>query len=299
MLRSHIAVALTFACGLAAGVVSLTGCSSGDAPSEFQSFDSLVSKAPSNSDPATAAAAANTTGGGSQSASKTETDGDQPSPVTPAVDSSGQPGSDNPDNATTRRNSTEPTAAAITPQTRSSQTESDQTGLEQTATTDSDATTPASDPEQPAKPRPVKILIAERVFQTEGPQKSLRVTYDDIDLLKVLNMEPVTPNAAELMPDWLRNLNNRRILIRGFMYPTFKETGLQAFILARDNQICCFGRDPKIYDLVRIALRKGVTSDYIQGRPFDVEGTFRIQPESDDGELYRLYTIDDAVVIDR
>jgi hypothetical protein len=101
------------------------------------------------------------------------------------------------------------------------------------------------------------------------------------------------------MPAWLRNLNNRRILIRGFMYPTFKETGLQAFILARDNQICCFGRDPKIYDLVRIMLRKGVTSDYIQGRPFDVEGTFRIQPESDDGELYRLYTVDDAVVIDR
>lgn len=146
-------------------------------------------------------------------------------------------------------------------------------------------------------PREVRVLVPDREFQVEGPDGALRITYDDIDLLKVLNMDPVTPDAPELMPDWLASLDQQRVRVRGFMYPTFQETGLTGFVLARDNQICCFGRDPKIYDLIRIRLRDGVTTNYIQGRPFDVVGTFRIQPEVDDGDLYRLYAIEDAEVI--
>jgi hypothetical protein len=125
------------------------------------------------------------------------------------------------------------------------------------------------------------------------------VSYDDIDLLKVLNMEPVTPDAPNLMPKWLKDLDGRRIRIRGFMYPPYEETGLTWFILARDNQICCFGRDPKIYDVFTVQLRKGVTTDYIQGRPFDVVGVFHIRPVVEDGKIYDIYAIDDAIVIEK
>ncbi len=44
-------------------------------------------------------------------------------------------------------------------------------------------------------------------------------------------------------------------------------------------------------------MRKGVTTNYIQNRPFDVVGTFRIQPEASKGQLIQLYVIEDAVVI--
>ncbi|HUE16637.1 MAG TPA: hypothetical protein VMR25_20855, partial [Planctomycetaceae bacterium] len=68
--------------------------------------------------------------------------------------------------------------------------------------------------------RKVQLLIPQRNFKPEGPDGAWRVSYDDIDLLKILNMDPVTPNAGNLMPAWLKGLEGRRIRIRGYMYPT-------------------------------------------------------------------------------
>jgi len=148
-----------------------------------------------------------------------------------------------------------------------------------------------------APQRRVQLLVPEKKFKPEGDEGALRVSYDDLDLLKVLNMDPVTPDAATLMPAWLKNLDGQRIRIRGFMYPTFTQTGVRAFGLARDNQICCFGRNPKIYDVFDVVLRKGMTTNYIPNRPFDVVGVFHIRPEADEGKIYRLYEMDDATVI--
>jgi hypothetical protein len=145
----------------------------------------------------------------------------------------------------------------------------------------------------------VKLLVKSRKFKIEGPGRALRASFDDFDLLKVLNMDPVTPDAPGLLPDWLKRLDGKRVRVRGFMYPSFLETGIERFILARDNQICCFGREPKIYDLVIVTLKKDVTTDYIQGRPFDVVGVFHISPELPEGGLGGLYKIDNAIVVDR
>lgn len=81
------------------------------------------------------------------------------------------------------------------------------------------------------------------------------------------------------------------------MYPTFEATGLKAFHMARDNGICCFVRQPKIYDIIGVKLAQGQTTDYIEGKPFDVEGTFLIAPEADSEELFQLYKIVDAFVV--
>jgi hypothetical protein len=145
--------------------------------------------------------------------------------------------------------------------------------------------------------RRVQLLIPNKTFRPEGDAAALRVSYDDIDLLKVLNMDPVPPDAATYMPGWLKALDGRRIRIRGFMYPTFQQTGVHAFGLARDNQICCFGRNPRIYDVFDVVLHEGATTNYIPNRPFDVVGVFHIRPEAEDGKLYRLYEMDDATVI--
>lgn len=145
------------------------------------------------------------------------------------------------------------------------------------------------------EPREIRLLIANKRFRDENG--ALRVSYDDVDLLKVLNMEPVPANAADHFPAWLKDLDGQRIRIRGFMYPTFEATGLTRFTLARDNGICCFVRQPLIYDVIGVDLADGVTTDYIDNKPFDVEGVFRIQPEADDTELYQLYRITDAKVV--
>lgn len=146
----------------------------------------------------------------------------------------------------------------------------------------------------------VELLIPDKSFQRDAKSKALRVSYDDIDLLKILNMEPVTADAVDQMPAWLTGLNGQQIKIRGFMYPTFQAEGIDRFVLARDNQICCFGRDPKIYDLIAVELAAGQVTDYIPPtRSFDVIGRFRIEIASEDGKPYALYFLDDARIIDR
>lgn len=161
-------------------------------------------------------------------------------------------------------------------------------------------------PDKPVStgPRKIELLVKEKTFRKEPGTTDLRVTYDDLDLLKILNMDPVSANADEKMPAWLKELDGKRIRIRGFMYPPNLLEGIARFELARDTQICCFGRNPKPYDLISIRLKKGTTTDYIELRPFDVSGIFHIDVQSiedDDGDeiVHRVYRIDDAVITKR
>ncbi len=146
--------------------------------------------------------------------------------------------------------------------------------------------------------RDPKLLIPEKTFRKEGKEGAIRVSFDDIDLLKVLNMEPVPEDAVKMFPAWLSELDGKRVRIRGFMFPTMSQKGITYFQHVRDNEICCFGRTPKIYDRISTVLKKGETTDYIQGRPFDVIGTLRIDPIYIDGEWLQLYMLEDAIVID-
>uniref|UniRef100_A0A7C2K0D5 DUF3299 domain-containing protein n=1 Tax=Schlesneria paludicola TaxID=360056 RepID=A0A7C2K0D5_9PLAN len=148
-------------------------------------------------------------------------------------------------------------------------------------------------------PRTIELLVPQREFKLEGKPAGLRVSYDDLDLLKILNMDPVPADATDHFPGWLKDLNGKQVRIRGFMYPTFESSGIEQFVLARDNQICCFGRDPKVYDLIAVQLAPGRTTDYIPNRPFDVVGTFRIEMLAERGKPLGLYWLEDAQVIDR
>ncbi|MFQ5730607.1 MAG: hypothetical protein ACE5KM_01500 [Planctomycetaceae bacterium] len=148
-----------------------------------------------------------------------------------------------------------------------------------------------------ASGRVPRVLIARKTFQVEGPEGAVRVTYDDIDLLKVLNMDPVTPAAPKMMPAWLKNLSGKKVRIRGFMSPAFQQTGITNFLMGRDNKACCFPGRAKVYDLFPVKLRKGVTTNYIQNRPFDVVGTFYVKPWIEDGRVYQVYQLEDAVVV--
>lgn len=152
--------------------------------------------------------------------------------------------------------------------------------------------TPAADqPTTPVDPE------ATRTFSVEGPENAIRISFDDFDLLKVMNLDPVPPDAVGKLPKWLKALDGKRVRVRGFMYPPFQDTGIRGFVLARDNQICCFGRTPKEYDLVDTFLRKDVTTNYIQNRPFDVVGIFRIKSEIE--KFTAMYELEDAVVIEK
>lgn len=148
--------------------------------------------------------------------------------------------------------------------------------------------------------REIKLLIPTMQFAPEGPDRALRVTYDDIDLLKVLNMEKVPLDVMDYLPEWLEGLDGKQVILRGWMYPPASETGISRFIFVRDNGVCCFGPKAKIYDKVGVSLKEGIDTHFIQGHSFDVRGTFHVEPIMlDEEEMMFLYTIDEAVVIDK
>lgn len=152
--------------------------------------------------------------------------------------------------------------------------------------------------ELPAGAREIKLLVPDKKFATEKKLKALRMSFDDIDLLRILNMEPVVANAADHLPPWLKELDGKRVVLRGWMFPVEVNSGIRKFLFTRDNGTCCFGPNAKIYDKIGVDLRKGLTVDYISSKPFDVAGTLRIDPYlNEEGRLEMLYRLENAEAI--
>ncbi len=151
--------------------------------------------------------------------------------------------------------------------------------------------------DEPGAPEEIKLLIKHKTFQTVKGGDAIRVGYDDIDLEKILNIVRCPDNIVDHFPDWLKALDGKKVRMRGFMYPSFKDKGLKGFVFTRDTGVCCFGPDPYIFLRAEVKLADGERTDYIHMRPFDIEGTFRIDPLGDEGELLQLYRIEDAKVL--
>jgi len=161
-------------------------------------------------------------------------------------------------------------------------------------------TTPAiENPPQELPNRDIKLLVPEREFSTERSANALRVTFDDINLLRVINMEKITPDVVSHMPGWLTALNGQRIILRGWMFPPARQDGISRFIFVRDNGVCCFGPNAKIYDKLAVTLKSGTHTRFIEGRAFDVIGTLTIEPDLEDPDNAWLYHLEDAQVRDK
>ncbi len=116
--------------------------------------------------------------------------------------------------------------------------------------------------------------------------------------MKLINMDTVTSDCIEMMPAWLRDLNGKHVRIRGYMKPSGLAEGIPEFVFVRSTDLCCFGPKGKVYHLIAVKLKAGTTTDYIELKPFDVVGNFRIEKiELDDGLIFLLYHIDDAAII--
>lgn len=149
-----------------------------------------------------------------------------------------------------------------------------------------------------ANPRRVEVLVPHKNFPTDRKTGALQLTYDDLNLFKVLNMDPVTPDAVSWMPEWMTSLNGKTVRIRGFMYPPFMAEDLERFVLLRDNKECCYGPGAKIYDSIEVRMKPGTTTDYVSfDRSFDVVGRLKIDLQSAGSSVYALYIIEDASVL--
>jgi hypothetical protein len=137
-----------------------------------------------------------------------------------------------------------------------------------------------------------------RTFEVEGPSGALRVTFDDLDLLKLIQMDNVTPDCVEKMPDWLKGLSGKQVRVRGYMKPSTQLEKIPQFLFVRSTDLCCFGPKGKVYHMIAVSLKPGTTTSYIELKPFDVVGMFRIEKiQLDDGTIFLLYHIEDGTII--
>lgn len=113
------------------------------------------------------------------------------------------------------------------------------------------------------------------------------LTFDDIKF----DIEKGAEFYRSMLPKEIEELNKKTIRIRGWILPAsvFKQSGIDEFVLVRDNQECCFGPGAALYDCIMVKMEKGKTANYTT-RPVAVKGKFEIEElKFPDGKHYAIY----------
>lgn len=146
-------------------------------------------------------------------------------------------------------------------------------------------TTQASD--QRTAPADPKRPVAEDRSSRSTAKKKGDLTFDDIKF----DIEKDAPFHRSMLPKSIEDLNKTTVRIRGYILPAtlFKQSGIEEFVLVRDNQECCFGPGAALYDCIMIKMEKGKTTDFTT-RPVMVKGKFEIEElKFPDGPHYAIY----------
>ncbi len=87
------------------------------------------------------------------------------------------------------------------------------------------------------------------VYATEVPPNHERINYD------VFKPTPEEMERGEFPPAAARALDGKRVFIKGYMFPGSKNREVQQFTLCRDSGECCFGGQPKLWDMLRVEMK--------------------------------------------
>lgn len=103
------------------------------------------------------------------------------------------------------------------------------------------------------------------------------INFDDLQF----EIEKDQPFRDGSLNSVVKSLNGKKVKLRGYILPStlYKETGIDQFVLVRDNQECCFGPGAALFDCVIVEMVPGQTTDFVT-RPVTVEGQFKIDTES-------------------
>ena len=128
---------------------------------------------------------------------------------------------------------------------------------------------------------------------TTGRPAALRdISFDDIKL----DLKKGDPFSRDLLPTRVTSLETTPIRIRGYILPSFQQTGLTQFVLVRDNMECCFGPGALLHDCVVVRMKPGKTASF-SIRPVAVTGTFRVEElRGPDGRHLAIYALDGEAV---
>jgi hypothetical protein len=141
------------------------------------------------------------------------------------------------------------------------------------------ASDPQPTPESAANAPPAPATISAAIRE---------ITFDDIKL----EMQQGEPFTRDRLTPRVTDLERQRVRIRGYILPSFQQSGLTQFVLVRDNQECCFGPGAALHDCVVVRMQPGQTAEF-SIRPVAVEGRFRVEElRGPDGRHLAIYALD-------
>ncbi|HEV3340010.1 MAG TPA: DUF3299 domain-containing protein [Pirellulales bacterium] len=160
-------------------------------------------------------------------------------------------------------------------------------GVSNPSQVDTPGSTAAAVDEVPPGPAAGDPSISEPV-PAARPERTRDISFDDLKF----EIEKGDPFKRSLLTDKIEALESKPIRIRGYILPSFQQSGLTQFVLVRDNQSCCFGPGAALYDCVIVEMKPGKSTDYSL-YPVAVDGTFSIREMADpDGKTVAVYHLD-------
>lgn len=153
-------------------------------------------------------------------------------------------------------------------------------------------TNPPSSPGEAAAPAepavPSEALVSAVRSRSGPPVRIADISFDDLKF----EMVKTEPFEQSMLTDKINALDGRSVRIRGYILPSFQQSGLTQFVLVRDNLSCCFGPGAALYDCIVVDMQPGKSTDFSIS-PVTVEGTFSIRELLDsEGKALAIYHLD-------
>ncbi|MFV2065833.1 MAG: DUF3299 domain-containing protein [Pirellulales bacterium] len=126
-------------------------------------------------------------------------------------------------------------------------------------------------PSDPAETDAV-ARTARQASRTKQPTGPIECTFDDVKF----EIEKDGPFDRSMLTPKITQLVGKQIRIRGYILPSFQQTGLTQFVLVRDNMECCFGPGAALYDCILVEMEPGRSTEF-SIRPVAVDGQFSIR----------------------
>ncbi len=126
-------------------------------------------------------------------------------------------------------------------------------------------------------------------YATEVPEGYQRVNFPkdiaDKQFVFYGNQRRLHPDVAPLV--------GQKIFIKGYMWQTQKDDGLTEFVFLKDNGECCFGGQPKPFDMMVVKMPEGETTKAYTSI-VAVSGVLNANVMAAEGEP--VYTMDATIV---
>lgn len=111
------------------------------------------------------------------------------------------------------------------------------------------------------------------------------------------NKTSLTADAQ--IPEPVKQLNNKKISLRGFMLPLKVEGGLVTeLLIMKDQSMCCYGSTPRINEWVSVKMTKGGVKP-LMDEPVTFMGTLKVGETRENGYLVGIYAMDGEKMAER